>query len=161
MLKSFWGYLMVPIWVLAPIKFSVSLHINIEVISTWILCLQNFGLKKHFVDRQNRCSHKSTFFGGEDICYCPRALPLTCPPSQDLTSKSCISQAPLPVGLWWDFVKEITLGDRMFGGGRWGEVRGWGNGGAAKDIVTFSLLWVSSLVMWLFLLRALSLGQAA
>lgn len=73
-----------------------------------------FWFKKLSVDSQNTCSN---IFGEEDICYCPLALPLACPPSQDLTSKSCISQAPLPIGFWLDFVREITLGDRKFGEG--------------------------------------------
>lgn len=55
-------------------------------------------------------------FGEEDICYCLPPLP-----SQDRTSKSSISQAPLPTGFYLDFVREITLEDRKFGeegGGR-------------------------------------------
>lgn len=149
---------MVPIWVLALIKFSVSLHINIEVISTWILCLQNFGLKNILWIVRIHASTKAHFFLERRI--------------------SVIVHLPFPWHIlsWHDrtwFLKtvfpripcQLDFGEILSGKSLWetGSLAKGGSGwvGETKDIVTFSLLWVSSLVMWLFVLRGPSLDQAA
>lgn len=70
------------------------------------------------------------------VCHGPYTLPLTCSLSQDLTSKSCLSQALSTTGFRLSFVK---------GNHQWeiGGLEEW----KTKDIVTLSPLWAAFLVV--------------
>lgn len=93
-----------------PVEFSLYLCIDIEVISTWNLCHQNFSLKKNILWVVRIYATPETYFWRRYVCHCPHALPLTCSPSR----------GPSFLANWFlvRFCQEkSSAGDRRFEGG--------------------------------------------